>query len=330
MMRISYDERTSWSISASVPPPSITGDTSADSQPLFPNLAQPLIGQPRPSSLTSLNDCKERHKTTGAISNFLKDNNMNELIKLNNMELDGSEQQTVIARELHAGLGVKSEFRNWIKNRINDFGFVENQDFVIDGKNLPSGQTSKEYHITINMAKELCMVERSEVGKKYRLYFIQCEKIAKQKEQAPAFPKTLPEALRLAADIEEKRQALENKVKEDKPKVDFYNDCVNGSELWSGRAVASILHVQEKFFFNWCFNNGWTQRLNGRWASKLWARRKGYCFDKIEDGKNKYTGREYSGRQLMFTLNGIKRIHGDMQNQNIIVAKQLYPNLSLL
>jgi anti-repressor protein len=66
----------------------------------------------------------------------------------------------VNARDLHSFLEVKSEFRHWIKNRISDFDFVENQDFTTAGKNLPG--TAIEYHVTLNMAKELSMVERNE------------------------------------------------------------------------------------------------------------------------------------------------------------------------
>lgn len=106
---------------------------------------------------------------------------MNELITLTPAFVNGAEIQTVDARELHAFLEVKSEFRNWIKNRINDFGFVENQDFCIAGKILPGGQTSKEYYVSLDMAKELSMVERSEKGKQARQYFIRCEALAKER-----------------------------------------------------------------------------------------------------------------------------------------------------
>lgn len=87
--------------------------------------------------------------------------------------------QTVNARELHEFLEVKSEFRNWIKNRIADFGFVENQDFVTFGKNLPGGGKQNDYHLTLDMAKELSMVEHNDKGKQARLYFIECERRAK-------------------------------------------------------------------------------------------------------------------------------------------------------
>ena len=125
---------------------------------------------------------------------------MQELITFHNVEFDGTEQRSVNARDLHSALQIKSEFRNWIKNRIADFGFLENQDFVTFGKNLPNGGKTKEYFISINMAKELCMVERNELGRMWRAHFIKCEKdlMEIKQQQTIAVPQTLPEALRLA------------------------------------------------------------------------------------------------------------------------------------
>lgn len=102
---------------------------------------------------------------------------MEEIIKIT--EKDG--KKAVNARELHAFLGSKQEFANWIKSRIDKYGFVENQDFeVFDNfvKNPEGGRPSIEYALSIDMAKELSMVENNEQGKKARRYFIECEKVA--------------------------------------------------------------------------------------------------------------------------------------------------------
>lgn len=108
---------------------------------------------------------------------------MNELIKLNEQTINHEMVQTVNARELHAFLGNGDMFANWIKNRIEKYGFVENQDYTLlhkkmeqydfienedfliisqnrettdkDGKLKVS--VAKEYHITLDMAKELAM-----------------------------------------------------------------------------------------------------------------------------------------------------------------------------
>ena len=108
---------------------------------------------------------------------------MNELIKLNQSAINGELQQTVSARELHTFLESKQDFSTWIKNRIEKYGFVENQDFVSFHKKMENpqgGRPAIEYHITLDMAKELAMVENNDKGRDVRQYFITCEKLAKQ------------------------------------------------------------------------------------------------------------------------------------------------------
>lgn len=91
----------------------------------------------------------------------------------------------VSARELHQFLESGKDFSNWIKDRINKYGFVEKEDFEVFanlGENLKGGRPSKEYAIGLDMAKELSMVERNGKGKEARRYFIAMEKIAKKPE----------------------------------------------------------------------------------------------------------------------------------------------------
>lgn len=107
--------------------------------------------------------------------------NSNILITIEETTIDNTLVQTVNARELHTFLGVGDHFRTWITRRIEEYNFVENQDFTfaaqIGAANKGrGGHNKKEYHITIDMAKELSMVERNAKGKEARQYFIQCEK----------------------------------------------------------------------------------------------------------------------------------------------------------
>lgn len=98
------------------------------------------------------------------------------------------------ARDLHQMLQIGRDFSNWIKSRIESYGFVENEDFTCSpnlasekSKGLASfwgGQNKIDYHITLDMAKELCMLERSELGQQARRYFIQKEKEANALKQA--------------------------------------------------------------------------------------------------------------------------------------------------
>ena len=82
------------------------------------------------------------------------------------------------ARLLHQKLQSKQQFIDWIKNRIKEYGFVENLDFFINLRKSPKlfGRPRKEYHLTLDMAKELAMVERTAPGRMIRQYFIGIEK----------------------------------------------------------------------------------------------------------------------------------------------------------
>ena len=123
---------------------------------------------------------------------------MNELIPLQPQTINGNAVETVNARELHAFLEVQTRFNDWIKNRIEQYDFVENQDFTTVTKNLENGGRSIDYYITLDMAKELSMVERNEKGKQARKYFIECEK--QLNAQQSQLPTTYIEALRALAD----------------------------------------------------------------------------------------------------------------------------------
>ena len=99
----------------------------------------------------------------------------NEIITIN--EKDGI--KTVSARELHKKLEVKTQYRDWIKRMI-EYGFEENKDYVTVAQKKATAQGNesvfKEHYISLDMAKEICMIQRSEIGRKVRQYFIECEK----------------------------------------------------------------------------------------------------------------------------------------------------------
>ncbi|WP_241596502.1 antA/AntB antirepressor family protein [Rosenbergiella epipactidis] len=117
-----------------------------------------------------------------------------DLIPVISGQIGGRDSNIVSAKALHAALGVGNDFSTWIKGRIEEFEFVLGDDFVIfDSSEFRNQSTdfnhsgggwvtkrggdrrSKDYGLTINMAKELAMVERTEQGRAVRKYFIQCE-----------------------------------------------------------------------------------------------------------------------------------------------------------
>ena len=103
---------------------------------------------------------------------------MNELIPLQPRTINGNAVGTVSARELHTFLESKQDFPTWIKNRIGN-EFVENQDFISLHKKMAreiDGTLRIEYFVSIDMAKQLAMVENNEKGMQVRKYFIEREK----------------------------------------------------------------------------------------------------------------------------------------------------------
>ncbi|EEG9475449.1 phage antirepressor Ant [Escherichia coli] len=115
-----------------------------------------------------------------------------QLIPVFNGTIDNETILLVNARELHSFLGVGRMFAHWVKERIAEYGFVESQDYILICQN---GQTkgrggdrrSKDYHLTLDTAKELAMVERNEKGRQIRRYFIECEKKLRSMQPAQQF-----------------------------------------------------------------------------------------------------------------------------------------------
>lgn len=122
---------------------------------------------------------------------------MNELIQINQIE----GRQTINARDLHMFLESKQRFGDWITNRITTYNFIKGQDFIIISCKSPNGRPYKEYHIVLDMAKELSMVERNEKGQQARQYFIECERqVNKQIAPVPSLEKSAIDTLKYIAD----------------------------------------------------------------------------------------------------------------------------------
>lgn len=217
---------------------------------------------------------------------------MNELIKINQKDIDGDAVNTVNARELHAFLEAKTRFNDWIKKRIDDYGFIEGVDYVkielpagmkmaenggeIGGignaqKNVALesmgyesfGQQGRiEYAITLNMAKELAMVERNEKGKQARQYFIECERRANNPIELLNDPARLRNLL---ANYSEKVIALENKVAEQAPKAEGFDRIANADGLLNLTNAAKSLNVRPKDLFDFLQAKKWIyRRVGGR------------------------------------------------------------------
>ena len=111
---------------------------------------------------------------------------MDELVTIKKTVIGSDEVNAVDARELHEFMEIGTRFDVWIERRIKEYEFIINSDFCSFVIESSGGRPSTEYHISIDMAKELAMVERNEKGKQARQYFIQCEKeLLNQRKQEP-------------------------------------------------------------------------------------------------------------------------------------------------
>ncbi|EPY7901908.1 antA/AntB antirepressor family protein [Campylobacter coli] len=125
-------------------------------------------------------------------------------------ELQGTFPANV--ENLFCYLEVNSKFADWIKNRINQYDFIENQDYII--KEVFTGRRPrKEYYVTLDMAKELCMVENNEKGRQARRYFIECEKRLKNIEAEQMQKLAFHQSLGYKSQLKQQKEHYENKIK---------------------------------------------------------------------------------------------------------------------
>ena len=123
---------------------------------------------------------------------------MDKLITVSSRTFAGKPTPAVNARKLHEFLSVQSNYRDWIKNRITSYQFEKGVDFLC-AKNL-SDSRATDHFVTLDMAKELAMVERNDKGRQARRYFIDCEKRLKQRPTLPKPAEPLPSELQRLLD----------------------------------------------------------------------------------------------------------------------------------
>ena len=130
-------------------------------------------------------------------------------------------ERVINARELHAKLGSKRQFANWIEERVKKYKFEENEDFLTILLKSEGGRPKKDYILKLDVAKELCMIENNEMGRNIRRYFIEVEKRYRTIIESP---QNIFDIMRLALDqIEENERRLkkvENISKDNKEEIE--------------------------------------------------------------------------------------------------------------
>jgi anti-repressor protein len=225
---------------------------------------------------------------------------MNELIKISYSKTD----PTLSARELHQFLEVGTEFRHWFP-RMCEYGFTEGVDFnpVIFDQVQMEGlrdvkRTVTDYELTISMAKELCMIQRSNKGKMARQYFLSIEKAWNTPEMVMSRALKMADITISNLRIENSRLAVDNAVMQ--PKADYFDDLVDRNLLTNFRDTAKELKVQEKAFIGFLIDSKYIYR-DSKGKLKPYADKNDGLFE-IKETMNEKTG--WIGTQTLITPKG--------------------------
>ena len=181
---------------------------------------------------------------------------MNELIKINY----DSDRPTVLGRDLYEALEIKTAYKDWFP-RMCEYGFTEGTDYCSFLSNRSDGKAGKpktDHQLTIEMAKEICMIQRSEKGKQCRQYFIAVE------EQFNNPQAIMARALRVADEelkrlhITVSRLTVDNQIM--KPKAEYFDELVDRNPLTSFRETAKQLGIKEKAFIQFLIDKKYIYR----------------------------------------------------------------------
>lgn len=185
---------------------------------------------------------------------------MNELIKVD------FEKQTVSARELHEQLGIEKRFSAWFET--NSQGFVEGEDFtsVLSGTLVNNGayRELQDYQLSIDMAKHICLMSRTDKGKACRSYLIEIEKAWNTPEQIMA------RALKVADEkikaLSTEIVAMSNRIEEMKPKVSYYDEILNSKDTVLVTQIAKDYGMSAKSFNKLLYDLDVQHKVNGQWV----------------------------------------------------------------
>ena len=159
-------------------------------------------------------------------------------------------ERLINARELHEKLGNKRKFADWIKQRIEQYGFNENEEFFKHHNFVKVGNLKRpqiDYYTTIDMAKELCMVENNVIGKKLRRYFIEVEKRFRSIIESPQnIFDVMRVALNQIEENENKLKNIENKTQKNTDDIKLVKDLTEKNESEISKNKNEIINIKKK------------------------------------------------------------------------------------
>lgn len=177
---------------------------------------------------------------------------MNELIRVT---YDREQRPTVMGRELHEALGIRTAYKDWFP-RMCEYGFTEGTDFCSILSESTGGRPGMDHQLTIEMAKEICMIQRTEIGKRCREYFLELERRWNSPEAVMARALQFANN-QLALVTEQKNRLLETtavqaqQIAEMKPKASYYDVVLACKDLLSITKIAKDYGWSAKKMNEW-------------------------------------------------------------------------------
>ena len=252
---------------------------------------------------------------------------MNELIKVN---YEDANRPTVMGRELHEALEVKTDYPHWF-SRMVEYGFKENEDYSTvvknvrrqDGTLMP--QTTADHQLSLDMAKELCMLQRTEKGKAFRQYFIEVEKAWNSPEMV--MTRALQIAQRKLEDVKAINLQLETTVKvqeqqiaELKPKASYYDVVLNCKDLVSTSIIAKDFGKSAIWLNQYLHDKGVQYKQGGKdgiWLLYQKYAEQGYTGTKTNP-YNGSDGQQHTRVHTYWTQKGRLFIYDMLKNDGIL------------
>lgn len=224
---------------------------------------------------------------------------MNDLIKVDY----NKEEPTVSARELHQFLEIGTKYADWF-NRMKEYGFTEGTDFLLVAQkretNNPKNSFTEymDHQLTIPMAKELCMIQRTEKGKMARQYFLSIEKAWNTPEMVMSRALKMADSKIQYLQIENSRLIVVNANMQ--PKAEYFDELVDRNLLTNFRDTSKELCIQQKTFINFLLDKKFIYR-DGKGQLKPFADKNNGLFE-LKESKNDKTG--WVGVQTLITPKG--------------------------
>lgn len=225
---------------------------------------------------------------------------MNELIKINYE----SDRPTVLARDLHEFLEAETPFHKWFP-RMCEYGFTEDEDYRTFLSNRSDGLPGKPRHdaqLTIDMAKEICMLQRNEKGKQARQYFLQLEREWNSPEAVMA------RALRMAQEKLERVKAINSNLSVQnaimQPKAEYFDGLCDRESLTGVRETAKLLGLKQNDFVKWLIDRKYIYR-DKRGRLMPYAEHVDSGLFEIKETYNEKT--DWTGVQMLITVKGKER-----------------------